>query len=173
MDPHLQRLHDAIRSVVTTLNSEELTRHPPGKWSAGEIFEHLYLTYTGSVKGLSRTLESGVTGKRPSLKQRVMAFAVLEIGYFPEGVQAPAFTRPKGSALQSVLTEIGPKIVELDAIMVDCEAKFGPRAKIFDHPFLGPFSVAQWRKFHLRHGMHHLKQIERLRKLTPASLSKN
>ena len=167
MDPHLHRLHDAIHSVVTTLNSEGLTWRPPGKWSAGEILEHLYLTYTSSVKGFSRTLESGVTGKRPSLKQRVMAFAVLELGYFPEGVQAPAFTRPKGSALQSVLAEIGPKIVEMDAIMRDCEAKFGSQPRILEHPFLGAFSVAQWRKFHLRHGMHHLKQIERLRKLMP------
>ncbi len=167
MDPHLQRLHDKIRSVATTLNSEQLTWHPPGKWSAEEILEHLYLTYSGSIKGFVRALESGGTCSRPSLKQRAGAFMVLELGYFPEGVQAPAFTRPKGYSSQTVLTGIGPKIVEMDAIMVDCEAKFGSQPKIFDHPFLGPFSVAQWRKFHLRHGMHHLKQIERLRKLTP------
>ncbi len=167
MDPHLQRLHDAIHSVATALNSEELTWHPPGKWSAGEILEHLYLTYTGTIKGFSRAMESGVTAKRPSLKQRAVTFMVLELGYFPEGVQAPAFTRPKGSASKFVLTGIGPKIVELDAIMIDCEAKFGSRARIFEHPFLGAFSITQWRKFHLRHGMHHLKQIECLRKLMP------
>jgi len=39
---------------------------------------------------------------------------------------------------------------------------------VMEHPFLGPFSIAQWRKFHLRHGMHHLKQIQRLRSLMPA-----
>jgi hypothetical protein len=28
---------------------------------------------------------------------------------------------------------------------------------------LGPLSMQQWRKFHLIHGRHHLKQIARIR----------
>jgi hypothetical protein len=28
-----------------------------------------------------------------------------------------------------------------------------------DHPFLGPLTASQWRKFHLVHGRHHARQI--------------
>ena len=110
--------------------------------------------------------------KSPNLKQRARAFLVLELGYFPDGVQAPVFTRPKGSDLAAILADIKSKIVAMDVIMTQCEQKFGARTKVFDHPFLGPFSIAQWRKFHLRHGMHHLKQIERLRKSMAAEPEK-
>jgi hypothetical protein len=55
----------------------------------------------------------------------------------------------------------------MDRILTECEAKFGKHAKVLDHPILGPFSIAQWRKFHLVHGLHHVKQIRRLR---PAAL---
>ncbi|MGZ7099671.1 MAG: DUF1569 domain-containing protein [Candidatus Angelobacter sp.] len=32
-----------------------------------------------------------------------------------------------------------------------------------DHPVLGPLTAAEWRKFHLVHGLHHVKQIRSLR----------
>jgi hypothetical protein len=34
--------------------------------------------------------------------------------------------------------------------------------RVLDHPLLGPFSIWQWRKFHLVHGLHHGKQIRNL-----------
>lgn len=164
MDPHLKRLQDRIRTITQSLSPEELTWHPAGKWSAGEILEHLYLTYTGTIKGLSRVLASGVTSKRPTFKQRIAATIVVQAGYFPSGVQSPAVARPRGTLSEQVMVEIGSKISEMDAILASCASKFGTHAKVLEHPFLGPFSVAQWRKFHLRHGWHHLKQIQRLRR---------
>ncbi len=168
MDPHLQRLHDEIQLLTISLTAEELGWHPAGKWSAVEILEHLYLTYTGTTKGLSRVLASAGACKSPTLKQRVAAMIVIQLGYFPNGIQSPAVARPRGAASQQVLAEIVSKIGEMDAVMNTCASKFGPHAKVMEHPFLGPLSIPQWRKFHLRHGMHHLKQIQRLRSLMPA-----
>ena len=59
--------------------------------------------------------------------------------------------------------EIVTSIGAMDEVMARCAAKFGAREKLLDHPFLGPLSVNQWRKFHLVHGLHHVKQIWRLR----------
>lgn len=168
MDPHLQQLRDEIESLTISLTTEELRWHPEGKWSASEIIEHLYLTYTGTTKGFSRVLTSAGASKRPTVKQRVAAMIVVDFGYFPSGIQSPAVARPRGAPSQQVLAEIVSKIDEMDATMNTCASKFGSHAKVMDHPFLGPFSIAQWRKFHLRHGMHHLKQIQRLRSLMPA-----
>ncbi len=59
MDSHLQRLQQAIADTTEGMTSEDLTRHPAGKWSATEVLEHLYLTYSGSVKGFERCLATG------------------------------------------------------------------------------------------------------------------
>jgi hypothetical protein len=101
--------------------------------------------------------------KRSTLKQRIATLLVVQWGYFPTGVQSPVVALPKGIPSEKIVAEIGSKIKEMDAVMARCEAQFGARTKVLEHPLLGPFSIAQWRKFHFRHGMHHLKQIRRLR----------
>jgi hypothetical protein len=64
---------------------------------------------------------------------------------------------------EKVLAEIGAKIAEMDDQIARCEQNFGSRRKLLDHPVLGPLTGAQWRKFHLVHGLHHVKQIRHLR----------
>jgi hypothetical protein len=59
--------------------------------------------------------------------------------------------------------EIEAKITEMDGMLTACAARFGGCVKVLDHPVLGPFSIQQWRKFHLVHGRHHVKQIRRRR----------
>jgi hypothetical protein len=51
----------------------------------------------------------------------------------------------------------------MDRCIALCEEKLGSRRKLLDHPILGPLTGAEWRKFHLVHGLHHVKQIRRLR----------
>jgi hypothetical protein len=62
-----------------------------------------------------------------------------------------------------VRAEVGAKIVEMDAIIAQCEARFGRSSRLLDHPILGPLTAMQWRKFHFVHGRHHVKQLLRLR----------
>jgi hypothetical protein len=173
MDPDLQRLHDEIHLITSGLSAEKLSWRTAGKWSAAQILEHLYRTYIGTIKGLSRVLASGVANKQATLRQRAAAMIVIQIGYFPSGVQSPAAVRPRGVPSEQVVAEIGPTILEMDRVLTSCASKFGENVKVLEHPFLGPFSVAQWRKFHLRHGMHHLKQIQRLRRLMAAAIEEN
>jgi hypothetical protein len=94
---------------------------------------------------------------------RVRTFAVVGLGRMPEGRTAPANTRPKGLAVETVRNEVGAKIAAMDAIIAQCEARFGRGTKLLDHPILGPLTGTQWRKFHLVHGRHHQKQLLQLR----------
>ena len=163
MDPRLQRLQEAIASSVAGLSAERLTLHPPGKWSSAEIVEHLYLTYTGTVKGFARVAEAGKSlATTQTWRQRARTLVVLGFGYLPTGRKAPPVARPRGVPMEKVLAEIGPKITEMDDMLARCEEKLGTRSKLLDHPVLGPLTAAQWRKFHLLHGIHHVKQIHRL-----------
>jgi len=165
MDPHLQRLQKEIAAAVEGLSPEQLSQHSPGKWCAGEVLEHLYLTYTGTVKGLSGSQKQASAWLQPKAGRS-------EADPDRGGIRIPAFRprRPSSSASAriaagEVRAEIGPKIAEMDESIARCEERFGSRRKLLDHPILGPLTAAQWRKFHLVHGLHHVKQIKRLREL--------
>jgi hypothetical protein len=164
LDSYLRRLQEAVASATRGMNAEELTRHPEGKWSAGEVLEHLSLTYSGTVKGFERCLQAGkLPARPPTLKERVTTALVVEAGYMPGGRQSPERTRPQGKPVEQVLQEIGPQIAAMDEIIRQCETRFGKRTRLLDHPVLGPLTAAQWRRFHWVHGRHHVKQIWRLR----------
>jgi hypothetical protein len=164
VDPHLTKLEREIISALSGLTPEQLTSHPPGKWCVAEVLEHLYLTYTGTIKGFQRLLEAG---KPPvsatTWKHSAQALLVVSFGHLPEGRQAPPQAQPRGLPPETILSGLAPKIGEMDALLTQCAARFGANAKVLDHPILGPFSIAQWRRFHLVHGRHHVKQIRRLR----------
>lgn len=138
--------------------------HPDGKWCAAEVLEHLYLTYTGSIKGFEKVMAGGKPlATAASFMHRLRTLVALGFGYLPSGRKAPVNTRPKGLAAETIRHEIGEKIAAMDAIIAQCEARFGRGTELLDHPVLGPLTAAQWRKFHLTHGMHHRKQLLRLR----------
>jgi hypothetical protein len=164
MDPHLDELRRSLESAVEGMSSDQWTWHLPGKWCAAELLEHLYLTYTGTIKGFERVIAAGKPlGSRPSVRDRVKSFVVVGLGHMPSGVKAPAVTVPKGLPAAQVREEFGAKIVEMAGIITQCEARFGGRVHVLDHPILGPLTAPQWRKLHVVHGMHHHKQLLQLR----------
>jgi hypothetical protein len=165
MDSYLARLHEAITAATSGMSAEQLQRHPPGKWSTVEVLEHLYLSYTGTVKGFGRCLQEGrpLAGSR-TLKHRVAASVVTGMGYFPSGRKSPKQASPRGTPAEKVLAEIGPEIRKMDELIAECAQRHGSETLLLDHPILGPLTARQWRKFHWVHGKHHVKQIWKLRK---------
>ena len=164
MDALLEQLRRTLESAIDGMSAEQFSWHPANKWCAAEIVEHLYLSYTGTTKGFERMLEAGrPAATRASMRQRTRVFVVFGFDYLPSGREAPAPTRPKGLPAETVRNGFSQKIAAMDAIITQCEARFGSSTRVLDHPFLGPLTGAQWRKFHLLHGLHHQKQIARLR----------
>ena len=168
MDSYLEQLQQAIAAATHGASSEELARHPEGSpndsWCMAEVLEHLYLTYTGTVKGLERCLQAGKPLATPiNLKQRAQISLVIGLNYFPRGRKSPERARPKGMSPDKVMAEIGPQIVSMGALLAECESCFGAATRVMDHPILGPLTARQWRKFHWVHGRHHVKQILKLR----------
>jgi hypothetical protein len=167
VDPHLEKLQRELASAIAEFKSdvaknEQLPPQTPGRWSAAEVLEHLYLTYTGTIKGFERLLEAGkLNVSRPTIKQRVGKLMVIGFNHMPAGRESPKTTRPRGLPKEKVLAEITPKIAEMDAFLTHCEEKLG-RGKLLDHPILGPLTAAEWKKFHMVHGLHHVKQIRKL-----------
>ena len=165
MSEYIPRLQEAIGSAMHGLTREEMLRERGGKWSIAQVLEHLYLTYTGTVKGCELTLASSKPLATPqTAKQRIKSMAIVGVGYFPRGIEAPSMVRPKGIPVDQVVSDIQPQINRMDELLVRCEQKFGRNRKLFNHPILGALSGDQWRKLHWLHARHHVRQILELRK---------
>jgi hypothetical protein len=163
MDSCLEKLERTLSATIGAIPAEAMNWHPPGKWCAAEILEHLYLTYTGTTKGFERVLAAGKPQtSSKTLRLHVRTLAVCGLGYLPEGRKAPPHATPRGLPAEKVLAEIGAKIAAMDEVIRRCESQFGVRVRLLDHPILGALTAKQWRKFHLVHGLHHVKQIRRL-----------
>jgi len=171
VDSRLEKLKQSLESAVEGMSSEQLSWHPPGKWCAAEVLEHLYLSYTGTIQGFEKVLKSGKPlATRPSMAHRVRTVVVVGLGHMPAGRKSPAVAKPRGLPAEKVRNEIGAKMAAMDAIIAQCEARFGRRVHVLDHPILGPMSASQWRKMHLVHGRHHQKELLRLREGGPRGL---
>ncbi len=162
MDRRLEKLQHEIAAAVEGMTPEQLKSNPPEKWSAAEVLEHLYLTYTGTIKGFERVAAGQLSASTPTFRHRARRVVVLGLSHMPSGREAPERTRPRGLPPEKILAEISAKITEMDEIIARCESAIGS-GHLLDHPVLGPLTGAQWRKFHLVHGTHHVKQIRRLR----------
>src|SRR5882672_12970822 len=137
MGPRLQRLQEEIASAVAGLSAEQMSLHPPGKWCAAEVLEHLYLTYTATTKGFERVIEAGKLSTTPaSWRQRGRKLVVVGLGYLPSGREAPPMARPKGLPRGKVQAEIVGQIAEMDKLIGQCEKKFGSGKQLLDHPIL-------------------------------------
>jgi len=164
MDANLAQLRSILASAIRGMTLDQLTRHRDGKWSPAEILEHLNLTYSGTIKGLDRCIQSGTTSASSDRsRMRWQRLIVIQVGYFPHGRQSPPRVLPRGTPAEQVTAEILENVSRLDGVIQQCETRFGRSKPLADHPVLGPLTAAEWRKFHLVHGKHHAKQIRRLK----------
>jgi len=163
VDLHLQRAHVILDSAVSRLDTDVLVRRPPGKWNVAEILEHLMKAYAGTTYILTRAVDTGEPkGGVPTLRDRLGSFVVVTLGYMPSGLDAPAVTRPEGLPPAEAADRALVALRTLDAAAARAESRFGRRVKLANHPILGPLDVGQWRRFHLVHTRHHVRQIARL-----------
>jgi hypothetical protein len=167
MESTLQQVKEAIEAATSGMTAGQLEQHPEGKWPAAGILEHLSITYGGTARLMRKCMEEGrPLGSVPTLKQRLAVMLVTGWGYFPTGRPAPEFSRPKGLDGETALQTIRENLAAMDQALAACEQRFGGRVKIADHVVLGPLTIPQWRRFHLVHTKHHMKQIARLRSLS-------
>lgn len=150
-----------LDDALAGLDAGEAERRPaPDRWSIAEIVEHLARTYMGTAKGLGICLEDGRPPATPaSWCLRAGKFIVVTLGRFPRGIRSPDPVIPKGWTFAQALERAHGGLEAFDAAASAASARFGNRALILDHPVLGAFSVHDWRRFHLVHTRHHMRQI--------------
>lgn len=160
MHPSLTRCLDSLNRALDGLPASRAEVSRDGKWSIAQIVEHLDLAFTKNAAGLDLRVAKGeVPALRGTTKQALARFVVVVLGYFPAGRQSPATVLPLGRPYDEVRGRLEGDLIALDRALDAAEQKFGATRPIVNHPIMGPFSVADWRKFHWVHTRHHLKQI--------------
>jgi len=160
MDSYLKRLQTELKSSIEGASDNAMRKAPAGKWNSEQILEHLYLSYKNTNKGIAKCLEDGVPiATRATVKHHLARSLVLGLGYVPTGFEAPKRVVPRGTPPDEIRAKIFAEIEAMDAGFLACEERFGYTTQILDNPRLGPLTADQWRKFHLLHGRHHVRQI--------------
>ncbi len=170
MHSSLERLHASYAQTLRGRSCDALEINPgnePTRWNARQIVEHLRLTYQSSSEVFRERLAKGRPAQsKPRTYQRVQQLFVCRFGYFPTGRPAPLEVIPAliasepldGSALSA---KFHNDLRAMNELLIACEKLFGKR-RFSTHQVLGPISANQWRRFHVAHGRHHLKQLREL-----------
>jgi len=164
MNPQLERCLAIVVEATDGGGAECGVRRDPVRWSVTEIVEHLTRAYSGTAKGFERCIEKGASlATTPTFAQGVRQFLVIDLGYFPQGREAPKHIIPTGTLdLPAVLDAVRRDLTRLDAAAAGARQALGT-GKMLDHPILGPLTVDQWLKFHVVHSRHHARQIRERR----------
>jgi hypothetical protein len=161
----LKRALEAINSSVAGMADEQMAWTVEGKWSSALILEHLSLAYLITVKASRMVLrQANPDVREPTWKERFKVAVGVKIGYLPSGAKAPRMVFPRGISPQEAKSSIQSNLMEMDKVLQLCEEKFGDAVVFMIHGFLGPLTIREWRKFHLVHTRHHMKQIHDLRR---------
>ncbi len=171
MDPILQQLQREIASSLHGLDATQTQLRPlgtnPDKWSIQQITQHLTLTYANTEVAVNGRLVKGTpTRTQPTLQQRIRQYAVTNLGYFPGGREAPSPVCPPACSPplsgEQLTQEAAVGLARIAQMFAQAESLFGS-GRAISHVVLGPLSLHQWRRFHLIHGRHHIRQIRAIR----------
>ena len=170
MHDNFDRLDRSIRAAIAGLSAAQTQATPvgrPDKWSIQQIIEHLLRTYRASAPAIQTRIEKGhPTLAITSVRQRAGQFVLIKLGLFPHGRQAPVAVCPAvqvaAQSGEELAEGIHRELIFLDDLIHRAESVFG-NVRAATHGILGPLSMRQWRRFHLIHGRHHIKQIRAIR----------
>jgi hypothetical protein len=159
MHPDLAIARHLLDAATRDVTYEDLMRPAAGKWSPAEVLEHLRLAFSNSAGGAARCVDEGQTRARPrSLGQRLAGFLVITLRVFPKA-RAPEQATPKGTPATTIFADTLAALDALDGALTRAAERFGERTPLMNHPYFGTLDVRAWRRFHLVHTQHHVKQI--------------
>jgi len=172
MNPTIEQLDSRLSSVLQGLDASQtqLRLTPePSCWTIQQIAEHLLMTYASTGASFETRLAKGTpTLSRPTPAHRAAQFLVITMGIMPGGRKSPPEVTPAASTAplsgSEIIATTHDALTHLDQAFDQAEKAFGS-ARCLSHFLLGPLSASQWRRFHLTHGTHHIRQIAAIRRV--------
>lgn len=161
----LDRERAGLLAAVAALPADALDRAPaPGRWSPGELLEHLRIVEDGStrllVKRLARAREAGLgeETESSSVLERLPAAAIVE--GTPRA--APDVVTPAaGTTAEQALAGLAASRDALRAFLADADGLALGEVKA-THAVFGEIDLYQWVLFIALHEARHARQLRAL-----------
>jgi hypothetical protein len=173
MNSTLHQLEEELIHSVRGLNARQIqlrSSQDPAGWNICQIVQHLILTYSSTASSMQSRMAK-ITPRYISRTplQKAIQFIVLRFGLLPGRRKAPPIVAPPVHAPEplpavgDLASSVSDALSSMDHSLDQAEQVFGT-SPCNTHFALGPLSVAQWRRFHLVHGRHHIRQIIEIRR---------
>jgi Protein of unknown function (DUF1569) len=167
MHPVLQSAFREVTAEIGRYDATSANVHPWGRphcWSVHQIVEHLALSMDQTRTMLQERLAKGRPGRNlgRARTEWALQLMILSLGHMPRGVGATHETTPKPNLASLGTRELTDRleiaIESLDATFDRCRQQFGME-RVGRHFLLGPMRIDQWRRYHVLHMRHHVKQM--------------
>lgn len=162
LEPALREDGDAVQAFVAHARAVGRDRwtapRAPGKWCAGQVAEHVALTYeAGKATLRGESKEPGMPRWVRPLLRLFFFNKVLKTGKFP-GAKAPKRFEP---AAQPAAADAGLERLESAATGFAEAARRagGTEGAMCDHPVFGRIRVVDYVRLVRLHTLHHEKQL--------------
>jgi DinB family protein len=154
---------DAVDAFIATARavppSVWTTPPAPGKWSPGQVTEHVAIAYERSREILNGKF-AGRSMPRP-LRPLIRIFAfqpIVRTGRFRKGVKAPAPFQPTASPAS--ITDLAARLrAAAAAFEADVETAAQQGRTTVDHPFFGRVAIVDYARLQAIHTRHHSQQL--------------
>ena len=157
-------LDDYILEPLKGASDEQWARSRDGRWSPGQVVDHLATALTVCAQGFNdRAAKPPMTRRPRTPKEFVARTIVFNTGWFPGNPKAPPATvpapQPDRRATETKLRTAVAALLELQRTLLPARAT----DLYLKHPRFGDLTLPEFMHFHVRHAVHHRKQIvERL-----------
>lgn len=160
----IERRRIALLDEAKDLDASVLQARPlPGKWSIGEIIEHLVLAERDVLGGLPDPADLEAMPRR--LKNHLLYAVVMFVLRYDIPVKAPSRAMiPTGDKSLDELREMWDANHAWIRSYLDGLDDQGRRRAVFAHPVTGPLTPGQAVRMLDVHLVRHIRQIRRLRR---------
>lgn len=171
MHPVLQSAFRDVSGELGHFDSGSSSVHPWGRphcWSVQQMVEHLILSADATRSLLNERIVKGRPGRqqRRARVEWALQLMVLSLGHMPKGVGATDETTPgkdlPSEGVREMIQRLESAYEALDATLEQTRQRFGME-RVGRHFLLGPLRVDQWRRYHVLHLRHHMRQMADLR----------
>lgn len=171
MHPVFQSAFREVTAEIGRFDATSANVHPWGRphcWSVHQIVEHLALSMEQTRVMLEERLAKGRPGHNLG-RARIewaLQLMILSLGHMPRGVGATHETTPTSNlptvGTRELIERLEKAIESLDASFDRCRHQFGME-RVGRHFLLGPLRIDQWRRYHVLHLRHHVRQMREVR----------
>lgn len=154
-----QAVEAFVATARTVPHSLWVQPRAPGKWSPGQVVEHVAIAYEIAASVVNGTYTGRVAPRllRPLIRA-IGVNPIVTSGRFRKGTRAPAVFQPTASpASVAELTVRLETAAAAFSAAVDYAARQGQTS--VDHPFFGRITLSDYSRLQAIHTRHHAEQL--------------